>query len=144
MGICLINEYDLNKDRFFIQTRNIELPTHNAHLYLYKYLMQIKVQQIICERFQHRPNQQAVDNRAGEYVGVVQLWAQTYNIPILMQNSSLVGKSAFWSDDNKRVKQLDLYDSKAAPHGMDALRHFLYHITFTMKSNFFLERLPKE
>lgn len=143
-GICVVDENDLTDPRFNIRTWNLKLDGKLPHRDLYTELCLYPPALIICERFQFRPDQKGADIKAGEYVGVVQLYAQLHNTPIVMQNSSLVGQSAFWSDDNKRVKLLALYKPKAAPHGMDALRHFLYYYTFTLKGRYFLERLPKD
>lgn len=89
---------------------------------------------LICEKFEFRKDDQArdkIDYTAAELVGVVKLYSQQTQSQLVMQGSSVVGKTAFWSDDNARVKKLKLYKAGAAPHGMDAMRHILYYQTFT-------------
>jgi hypothetical protein len=139
-GFCQIDESS-TAPRLTITSLNFELNLKHPHRSLYEHLTLRNPEIVICERFQFRPNQKGVDIRAGEYFGVVQLWCQDNAVPIVIQNSSVVGRTAFWSDTNNRVKQLRLYSSKAAPHGMDALRHFLYYYTFTLKGRYFLEKL---
>jgi hypothetical protein len=143
-GLCVVLEKDTAKQRFQIATDNWPMPKDDPHRQLFNRIADIHPSHIILERYQHRPNQPAADNRAGEYCGVVQLYAQTMRIPCTLQNSSVVGKTAFFGDDNRRVKQLGLYNHKASPHGMDALRHFLYYISFTVKSRYFIQELPRD
>jgi hypothetical protein len=120
------------------------------HLQLYSALEDDNPGVIICEAFQYRPN----DNRpkvvldSAEYVGVVKLWVQNTNAvaaqgppctlacTMVMQSAS-VGK-AFWTND--KLKALDLYKA-SMPHGMDALRHMLYFLTFTGGNKTWINKL---
>lgn len=143
-GFCL---YDTEANHKVIEVWNEPLDKLRAmakgmHDSLWSILSTYSFDTMLLELFQHRPDQQAADIRAAEYVGVGKLYAQQNpHINTVMVSASTIGKTAFWSDDNKRVKQLGLYNSKAAPHGMDALRHVLYYVTFTLKDNYWLEKL---
>jgi hypothetical protein len=137
-GFCL---YHL-KSHTVVDVWNESLGTKQPHMHLWNVIETISFDMMLLERFEHRPNQQAVDIRAAEYVGVCKLCMQQNDyLPLHMVSASTIGRTSFWADDNKRVKQIGLYNSKAAPHGMDALRHILYYVTFTLKDNYWLEKL---
>lgn len=140
-GICKIEESDLTVPRFKFHAENYKVESAKA---LYDRITMYDPDMVICESFQHRPNQQAANLTAVEYIGVVKLWCEQHDVQLAMQPSSVIGTSAFWSDDNVRVRQLKLYKKDAAPHGMDALRHFLYYVTFKLGSRYFLGKLDHE
>jgi hypothetical protein len=100
----------------------------------------------VCEKFEFRKDDQArdkIDYTAAELVGTVKTYAGVEGFDLIMQGSALIGRTAFWSDDNKKVKQLGLYKPECAPHGMDALRHVLYYVTFTLNDHYYLGKLPR-
>lgn len=114
-----------------------ELPEKHPHIDLWIKLHTIVFDTLIVENFEYRKEdaqkRNKIDLAAAQYVGVVNLFAQANpHITFVVQQGSQVGKTAFWSDDNKKVKKLGLYNPKAAPHGMDALRHVLYYLSFTL------------
>lgn len=128
------------------QTWQTRYPPSRAHSDLYNdiHIMLGDIDIIIVEKFEFRKDKERdnINYVAAELVGVVKLYAQrSERIRLVEQSSSLIGKTAFWSDDNQRVKRLRLYDPKASPHGMDALRHLLYFLTFTCKDERWLEKL---
>jgi hypothetical protein len=122
----------------------VKLPKEDGHKRLWIILQGLKFEKLILERFEFRKDDQKrdkIDYTAAEYVGVCTLFARLEGIELILQGSAQVGASAFWADDNRKVRQLGLYNSKAAPHGMDGLRHLLYHLTFKMDRTEWFERL---
>lgn len=106
---------------------------------------------IICERFQFRPDdakeREKIELISKEYEGVVKLYAQMNDVKLISQNAAqAVGRSAFWGDcpgankGNHKIKQTGLWIPDM-PHGMDALRHYLYYVTFTLKDDFYLQAM---
>jgi hypothetical protein len=90
---------------------------------------------VILEPFIFRKDDQTrakIDYTAAEYAGIVKCAAQDHDpsINLVLQPANLINGNAFWAD-NDRVKQLGLWNPNYFPHGMDALRHFLYWTTFT-------------
>ena len=141
-GFCL---YDSEANKRIVEVWNDDLQPSPRHDMLWLRLETLDFDEIICEKFEFRKDDQArdkIDYLPAELVGVVKLYAyQNPHIKLTMQGSSLIGSSAFWSDDNKKVKQLGLYNSKAAPHGMDSLRHVLYYVSFTLNDQHFIQGL---
>jgi hypothetical protein len=149
-GLCIYDsEARQAKSKGIVDVWNEELGTLAPHNQLWNVLETTTFDMLIVERFEFRKDdaQRAkIDYRAAEYVGVCKLWAQQafYGpnaFPLKMVSASTIGKTAFWSDDNRKVKEIGLYNAKAAPHGMDALRHILYYVTFTCSDNFYLRML---
>lgn len=111
---------------------------------------------IICERFQFRPDEakqrEKIELISKEYEGVIKLYAEMNDIKLISQNSAqAVGATAFWGDcagankGNHKIQKIGLWKPDM-PHGMDALRHYLYYITFTLKDNYYIyemERRPQ-
>jgi hypothetical protein len=106
---------------------------------------------IICERFQFRPDdaqsREKIELISKEYEGVVKLYAEYNDVKLVSQNSAqAVGATAFWGDangankGNHKIKKLGLWKVDN-PHAMDALRHYLYYVTFTLKDNFYLHQM---
>lgn len=121
--------------------------TGGCHDALDNILRTIDFNVLIVERFEFRRDDQMrdkIDYLAAELVGVCKLYAYQEGLrqsSFVLQGASLIGKKAFWSDDNEKVKKVGLYNSKAYPHGMDGLRHLLYWTSFTLDDSRFLERL---
>lgn len=114
------------------------------HLTVWNMLTTHSYDKVICEKFEFRKDDAArdkIDYMACELVGTVKTYCQTHEVPLIMQGSSLIGKTAFWSDDNEKVRQLGLYNRQFAPHGMDALRHALYYLSFTLNQTEWFQRL---
>lgn len=153
-GFCLYDDEikSIKKEGLRANFESWIEPLHprQQHLQVYNILESTDFDKLIVEKFEFRKDDQArdkIDYMAAEIVGVCKVWAQqewhqrgAMN-NLIMQGSSLIGKTAFWSDDNKRVKQLGLYDSKVAPHGMDAMRHLLYYLSFTLNQTEWFRKL---
>jgi hypothetical protein len=93
---------------------------------------------VICEAFDNR------DNPAGrliscEYIGVVKLFRQANNVPVVFQGSSVCnGKNHFWSTE--KLRRLDLSCPKL-PHAQDAMKHLLHYMYFELDCKWLLEGL---
>jgi len=130
-------------------------PANCAHLYD---LLNYKVQRgdtIVLEKFEYQKEKaqtrEYLNYDASEYVGVVKTWHGIYGKDrgaglALQSPSQAVGKhtgddrTCFW--DNEKLKKLGLYKpGKQFRHEMDALRHLLYHVSFTLKDNEFINQL---
>jgi hypothetical protein len=95
---------------------------------------------IICESFQFhkdKRDKEFLDYQAGEYVGVVKLFAQMNEVPYIMQAPAV--KEQFWTDD--KLKRVALYPFLKDKHQRDAARHWLQHDTFTMNNQEWLYKL---
>ena len=100
---------------------------------------------IVCESFQNR----GMDKQliSAEYVGVVRHFEQYWQEILKRQfvwtqtASTVTSKkegASFWQD--AKIKKLGLWVLNQK-HAMDALRHLLHHITFTVEDNRWLMRL---
>lgn len=123
----------------------LHLPKGQEHLPLYEFLETYPFDVLIAERFEFRKderNRAKIDYMAPQLEGVCRLWAQQNpGVKFVPQGASLIGKTAFWSDDNTKVKKVGLYQASAAPHGMDALRHILYYVSFVLQHDHWLRKL---
>ena len=103
---------------------------------------------LIIEPFTFRKDDQGrakIDYTPAEYVGVATAYCGLHRIPVLRQQASVaVGSTAFWGDSrdgNAKLRQIGVWDPFIAPHGIDALRHMLYYLTFKMGDDFWLRKL---
>lgn len=130
-----------------ILTGILVLPRDHEHQHLWEFLCGIPdFEVLIVERFEFRKDERGrakIDYMASQLEGVCRLYAQLHHtrVKLVMQGANMIGKTAFWSDDNKKVKAVGLYNSKAAPHGMDALRHILYYVSFVLQHDHWLRML---
>jgi hypothetical protein len=99
------------------------------HERLYAFLHQVSPQHIICESFQNR-GQDAAILTSLEYIGVVKLYCQTVNKPPASQLAS-TGKG-FWN--NVTLHKHGIY-IEGLRHARDAIRHYAYWRTFTLKDH---------
>lgn len=80
---------------------------------------------IVCERFNDRQSEHAVDLVSREYIGVIETWCQEFHVPLIMQMPSYA--KGFVKDDNLRKAGVW---SPRQKHAMDGYRHliaFLVH-----------------
>ena len=120
---------------------NSRLVENGAHDHLWNVLSTVDFDILIVEKFEFRKDdvrtREKIDLRAAEFVGVCMLYAQQNpHVKLVMQGSNQAcGTSSFWGDwkvGNQRLRTLGVWDSKAHPHGIDALRHLMYYVTFTL------------
>lgn len=95
----------------------------HPHSILYDHLSELKSVTIIYEPFHHRAGQLGVVLKGVEYIGVIELWAQ-HQGAIISTVTPGTGKGGFWRG-NSKIRALGLWNTKANPHGMDALRIML-------------------
>jgi hypothetical protein len=106
---------------------------------------------IVCERFQFRKEdamqREMIELISREYEGIIVLYCKLNDIHLVRQNSAqAVGKTAFWGDNkigNERIKTLGMWKANNV-HAMDALRHFLYYVTFTLQNNKYILKLDMD
>jgi hypothetical protein len=99
-------------------------PHHKA---LWKLLHERQPELIVAEHFIQTGGYVVLDSR--EYEGILILYSQEYNIPIVLQNAS-EGKSIFTDK---------VIPAKMNKHTKDALRHGLHYITTVLKDYRFLK-----
>ena len=92
---------------------------------------------IVYERFDYRRNKKHAELDSVEYIGVIKMYGQMTNCPIIEQ-PQLKGQKGFWTDD--KLKELELYTPNIT-HPNDAVRQLLYYITFTLKDLRWVEKL---
>jgi hypothetical protein len=97
------------------------------------------------ERFNFRHEERYRDKivyTPAEVIGAVKHWwaAEAVNgeISIKLEMQMAAEGKGFWTDD--KIKRLGLWTSSFS-HAMDALRHALHYVTFTLKDHRFLHRL---
>lgn len=110
---------------------------HNVQLYALLEL--IKPELVVCERFDYHGGRMAVDLTARNYIGVIELWCDQFDVHLEMQKPS-TGKD-FW--DDKKMKKAKLY-KPGLPHANDATRHLLYYLTFVANDHRYLQMLSNQ
>ena len=96
---------------------------------------------IVCERFMFLKSEQGrekIEYSPAHYEGVVDLFAQTNQDIILVKQTSAqaCGSTAFWGDSekpgagNSKLRTLGLY--RGSKHTRDAIRHYLYYVSFDL------------
>lgn len=137
-------------DRGAIRIGQINKDPHHMELYgiLTQFLGHNKAQAetaeplVICERFEFRKSDQHRDKInyiSAEYVGIVKLFAQQYNMPLVMQSAAQA--KGFFGDD--AVMKLAGLWKPNQKHAMDAARHFAYYRTFTKHDPTYLNMMKK-
>lgn len=124
---------------------------HHFQLYSFLEIRQTFNYRIVCESFQNRGMDKRIE--AAEYIGVVRLTEQIRNHKqqgtytdltefVYWQTASVIkgndSKKIFWTDD--KVKHLGLW-VPGQRHAMDALKHLLHYMTFTLKDERWIRAL---
>jgi hypothetical protein len=137
LGICMVHDGE-------IQVSHVRKTLGS----LYNWLSLESPELVIVERFMfYKGNNERsyIDYSPAEVVGVVRAFAEREHVRCIVQNAAqAVGKTAFWGDSkigNDRIRKIGLWDRQFYPHGMDALRHYLYWLTFTEGNNLWLMKL---
>jgi len=104
-----------------------ELPY--SHKALYNHLRLVNPDIIVCESFVYQ-RRDKVDLSPVEMIGVVKLYCERGGVPYHEQTPSQAKK--FW--DDKKIKTCGLW-VPGHPHAVDAIRHLLYFMTFTINDN---------
>lgn len=106
------------------------------HLELWELLKKYEPTVIIYEAFNYQIRQRQAATMPGvqlisrEYIGILQLWARLYKIPIVKQQPSVIGIQ--WVKD-PALKKFGLYNV-GEPHRNDAARHMVYFIVSALES----------
>ena len=98
-----------------------------SHKGLWNLLLTYKPHHIVYEGFEYRPRLGAAELFPRELIGVIRLYAEFYNCGSKEQKPS-TGIGGFYKKKEKLMEK-DLW-VKGCPHGMDAMRHFLYWFNF--------------
>lgn len=107
---------------------------------------------IVCESFEYRivkskgTKMPGVNLISRNYIGVVELFDQCFEVGLVMQTPAQGGgghnHSGFWKND--KLKKLGLYKApEGRQHMADALRHALYWLSFTKKDDHFIRLLKQ-
>ena len=109
-----------------------------THKYLYEYLRRTSPSEIVYESFVYQ-RRNKVELYPVEVIGVIKLYCQMYNVPLYVQSASQAKN--FITDD--KIKKMGLW-VKGQVHGMDALRHLLYHLIITKRDERWLNALKPD
>ena len=136
-----VAELEINQRLFTIVTH--QLP--NAHAVLWDTLNRMRPDIIVYEQFLHQQRIKA-DYTPVEMIGVIKLYAAFHEISLVGQTPA-TGK-AFWTNDKLRTikmpkTDISLYKTNA-PHAMDALRHLLHFVTFSLNDDRFVRMQQAE
>jgi hypothetical protein len=94
---------------------------------------------VVCEEFEHRHEKfrAKIDYTSKEYIGVVHLFAAKMPSARLVMQSASQAKQ-FWTDE--KVKHVGLWHP-GMKHANDAMRHYLWFMSFRIKDSTFIELL---
>jgi len=92
-----------------------------SHRDFVNYLASLDLTEIVYESFVYQ-RRNKVELYPVEVIGVIKLFATQRDIPLYVQSASQAKN--FITDD--KIKKMALWE-KGQVHGMDALRHLLYH-----------------
>jgi hypothetical protein len=114
--------------------KRIHITENDHHKQLYDLLYSLRPQVVVCESFEYRKGlRDNVVLVSKEYIGVAKLYVQRFPETHLAMQTAAYGKAGFWTHD--KLKRVGLYDSKFAPHAMDATCHLLQYMTFQTSNN---------
>jgi hypothetical protein len=143
-GICWDSDLGIARTTLDFTVPGL-LPSHLA-LYQWLYSNVSNEDTIVCESFEFRKEERERDYinfDAGEYVGVVKLFAQQQGIYYVTQMAAnVIGKSAFWTND--KLMRVGLWKPGGGDeyrHEMDATRHWLYYKSFVQKDDTWIMKL---
>ncbi len=108
------------------------------HRAFYDFLVGYNPDSIVFERFVYQ-RRDKVELWPVEVIGVIRLYSEQFEVPLFAQTPSQAKN--LWTDD--KVKKLDLWQPGLG-HGMDAVRHLLYHLVVTKGDRSWLENLRPE
>lgn len=101
---------------------------------------------IICESFDFRKTDQGRDKIeyvSAEYIGIVKLYQRMFPDIRLVMQSAGTAKGGFWgTKHDSKIKAINLWEP-GMKHAMDALRHLLYYVTFTLNDKTLLYELKR-
>lgn len=86
----------------FVNSGQLEKPNH--HSTLWRFLDQHQPDLIVMERYEKRNNDFSLLISV-EYIGVVKLWCQVNDVPLVMQGAS---QALHWMDEGAKLSRLGL------------------------------------
>jgi len=110
------------------------------HKILLEFLHETVPSTIVYERFDYRMKKRKVELEAVEYIGVIKLYSQMTNCPIIEQ-PQMKDTNSFW--DNDKLKALGIY-TVGVTHSNDAARQLLHYITHTLKDISWVRELQND
>jgi hypothetical protein len=116
---------------------------------LYAMLEAFDPDYIVCETFEFRNASRAgLDLTSAKLIGVCELYAEHHGVHLKMQEPSVQGPRAFWTD--AKLKAAGLY-LPGKQHSRSAMKHLMYFLTFKKGStlwhdaeNHFLRRFAQQ
>ncbi len=108
------------------------------HRAFFDFLVGYDPDAIVFERFVYQ-RRDKVELWPVEVIGIIRLYTEQFDVPLFAQTPSQAKK--LWTDD--KVKKLGLW-KPGLGHGMDAVRHLLYHLVVTKGDRSWLENLRPE
>ena len=105
------------------------------HLEFYHYLLSREPSEIVYESFVYQRRNKVVLYPV-EVIGVIKLYAAVADIPAYSYSASQA--KGLITDD--KLKKMGLYEP-GLKHGMDALRHLMYHLIVTKGERQWLTKL---
>lgn len=134
-GTTGVAVFGIKGDAILIQA-TAQIGPQEHHDLLWDTLSRLQPALVVCEDFQYRNGLEKANLIPCQYIGVLNLWVKRSGAHVKMQTPA-TGK-AFWTND--KLKVLGEYRA-ANPHAMDALRHGLHYISFTLGYQGYLSRL---
>lgn len=125
-GVC---EYDTESEEMF----QSQIGPDKHHKELYQLLQALYPDVVVCERFNYQRRE--LDKGVSlvlvsrEYIGVCELWTQTNEVPLAMQQPSCMKLFPDY-----KLKRIGIY-RPGMVHANDATCHLLYYMTVNMKSD---------
>ncbi len=105
------------------------------HRAFYDFLVGYNPDTIVFERFVYQ-RRDKVELWPVEVIGVIRLYAEQFEVPLFAQTPSQAKN--LWTDE--KLRKIGLYHTGLV-HGMDAVRHLLYHLVVTKGDRTWLENL---
>ncbi len=109
-----------------------------GHRAFYDFLVGYNPDLIVFERFVYQ-RRDKVELWPVEVIGIIRLYTEQFEVPLFAQTPSQAKN--LWTDD--KLKKLELWQPSLG-HGMDAVRHLLYHLVVTKGDRSWLENLRPE
>lgn len=106
-----------------------------SHAGSYEFLQKASPKEVVYESFIYQ-RRNKVELYPVEVIGVIKLYGEIYDIPLFVQSASQA--KGFITDD--KIKKMGLW-VRGQKHGMDALRHLLYHLIVTKGDKTWLDPL---
>ena len=108
------------------------------HRAFYDFLVGYQPQEIVFERFEYQRRDKVVLWPV-EVIGIIRLYGEQFEIPMWAQTPSQAKN--LWTDD--KLRKIGVHQT-GLKHGMDAMRHLLYHLVVTKGDRSWLEPLRPE